>query len=76
MAEDRVHHPALAIQRVDQLELADQHRRLAGEHPRKAPRLSPTAGHPRDEEPGEAALDLNRDGEGVGRSAEQVEEGA
>ena len=39
VAEDRLHHPALTVELVDQLELPDQHRGLAGEHTREPARL-------------------------------------
>ena len=39
VTEDRLHHPALAIELVDQLELPDQHRGLAGEHTGEPARL-------------------------------------
>ena len=39
VAQDRVHHPALAVESVHQLELAQQHRRLAGQHRGEPSRL-------------------------------------
>jgi hypothetical protein len=59
VAEDRVHHPALAIESVDELELADQNGGLPGEDRPEAPGLGASARHPGHEKPGEAALDLD-----------------
>ena len=76
VAKDRVHHPALAVEGVDELELAEQDGCLAGEHRREPAGLRGARRHPRHQQPREPAFDLDRDGEGVLRSAQQVEQRA
>ena len=76
VAEDRVHHPALAIESVDELELAEEHGGLAGQHPGEPASLRSASGHPGHQQSGQPALDLDRDGKCVLRRAEQVEQRA
>ena len=76
MAQDRIHHPALTVEGVDELELAEKDRRLAGQDRGEPPRLGGAHSHSRHQQAGEAAFDLDRDGERVLRRADQVEQGA
>ena len=65
VAQDRIHHPALTVEGVDELELAEKDRRLAGQDRGEPPRLGGAHSHSRHQQSGEAAFDLDRDGERV-----------
>ena len=76
VAEDGVHHLALALERVNELELADEHRRLTGEHGGESPRLRCTRCHPRHQQSDEPALNLDGQAERICRGSKQVEQSA
>ena len=74
VAEDGVHHLPLAFEGVDQLELADQDRGLAGKDSGEAARLRRTCGHARHQQADQPALDLDREAESILRRAQEVEQ--
>ena len=74
--QDRVHHPSLAVECVDELELAEEHGGLAGQHAGESSSLRGPHRHARHQQSREPAFDLDRDGERVLRRAEEVEKRA
>ena len=74
VAKDRVHHPALAVESVHQLQLAKQDGGLAGQHAGESSRLRAARGDAGDEETRKPAFDLDRDRERVGRRPKEVKE--